>query len=293
MDEAEILSRVSLFSLMKKRDLKRIARQAKHHSIKKGDVVIREGDRDGRLFVIISGEVEVIKGLGSRDERGLGIFRSNNYFGEMALLDDYVRTASVRAREDTELLSLDQWNIRDEIKRYPSIAIELLQILARRLRVAEQREDKGSHGSGGEEGVMEFQIRPIGRVRSPFDDPAQCPYQEHEGAAQAWIEVESQYAGALDGLEVGDEILVLSWMHLGDRSILRVRPRRNPENPLRGVFATRSPNRPNPIGVHKTRILAIEAPSRILVESLELLDGTPVVDIKPVIGKGGRPANQG
>ncbi len=139
MDAAEILSRVSLFSLMKRRDLKRIGKQAKHHSFKKGDVVIREGDRDGRLFVIISGEVEVIKGLGSQNERRLGIFRSNNYFGEMAILDDYVRTASVRAKEDTELLSLDQWNIRDEIKKYPSVAIELLQILARRLRVTEER----------------------------------------------------------------------------------------------------------------------------------------------------------
>ncbi len=140
MDKAEILSRVSLFSLMKKRDLKRIAKQTQHHSFKKGDVIIREGERDGRLFVIISGEVEVIKDLGSQKEKRLGTFRSNNYFGEMAPLDDYVRTASVRAVRDTELLSLDQWNIREEIKKYPSIAIELLQILARRLRVAEEQE---------------------------------------------------------------------------------------------------------------------------------------------------------
>ena len=130
-----------MFSLMKKRDLKRIAKQTKHHSFQKGDVVITEGDRDGRLFVIITGEVEVIKGLGSQNERRLGTFRSNNYFGEMAPLDDYVRTASVRALGDTELLSLDQWNIREEIKKYPSIAIELLQILARRLRVMEEEGD--------------------------------------------------------------------------------------------------------------------------------------------------------
>ncbi|MFH1242034.1 MAG: cyclic nucleotide-binding domain-containing protein [Pseudomonadota bacterium] len=139
MDEAEVLSRVSLFSLMKDRDIKRIAKQAKHHSFKKGDIVIREGERDGRLFVIISGEVEVIKGLGSQDERRLGTFRSSNYFGEMAIFDDYTRTASVRAMQDTEVLCLDQWNIREEIKKYPSIAIELLQILARRLRVAEEK----------------------------------------------------------------------------------------------------------------------------------------------------------
>lgn len=141
MDEAEFLSTVSLFSLMKRRDLKRVAKHAKHHSFKKGDFIIKEGDREGRLFVIVSGGVEVIKDAGSENERRLGVFRSNNYFGEMALLDDYVRTASVRATEDTELLSLDQWNIRDEIKKYPSIAIELLQVLARRLRVLGDQKD--------------------------------------------------------------------------------------------------------------------------------------------------------
>ena len=137
MDDAEILSRVALFSLMKKRDLKRIAKLAKHHSYKKGESIVREGARDGRLFVIISGEVAVIKGLGGKSEKNLRALRSDNYFGEMALIDDYVRTASVVAKEDTEVLSLDQWNIRDEIKKYPSVAIELLQTLARRLRAVE------------------------------------------------------------------------------------------------------------------------------------------------------------
>jgi tRNA-Thr(GGU) m(6)t(6)A37 methyltransferase TsaA len=134
-----------------------------------------------------------------------------------------------------------------------------------------------------EKGPAEFCIRVIGLVRSSLKDRSQCPHQEHEGAPQAWIEIEPQYSEGLDGLEVGDEILVLSWMHLGDRTRLRVHPRGNPDNPLTGVFATRSPSRPNPIGLHKTRILAIEAPCRILVESLELLDQTPVVDIKPVL----------
>ena len=137
MDDAEILSRVALFSLMKKKDLRRIAKLAKHHSYKKGEIIVREGARDGRLFIIMSGEVKVIKGLGTGDEKPLRVLRPDNYFGEMALIDDHVRTASVIAKEETEVLSLYQWNIREEIKKYPSIAIELLQTLGRRLRATE------------------------------------------------------------------------------------------------------------------------------------------------------------
>ena len=138
MNFMEALSKTSLFSLMKNRDLRRIAKLAYHHSFKRGDLIIREGESNSRLFVIISGEVEVIKRLGSQNEKSLNILRSNNYFGEMALLDNYVRTASVVAREDTEALTLDQWNIREEIKKNPMIAIELLQTLSRRLRKAEE-----------------------------------------------------------------------------------------------------------------------------------------------------------
>ncbi len=138
MNDMEILSKISLFSLMKNRDLRRIAKLAHHHSFKKGELIIREGERDGRLFVIISGKVEIIKGLGSQKEKPLGILRPINYFGEMALLDDYIRTASIVAMKDTEILSLDQWNIREEIRKYPSIAIELLQTLSRRIRAAEE-----------------------------------------------------------------------------------------------------------------------------------------------------------
>jgi CRP/FNR family cyclic AMP-dependent transcriptional regulator len=137
MDDAEILSRVALFSLMKRRDLKRIAKLAKHHLYEKGDLILREGERDGRLFVIISGQVSVVKDLGGPSEKTMRVLRSDNYFGEMALIDDYVRTASVVADDHTEVLSLDQWNIRDEIRKYPAIAIELLQTLGRRLRAVE------------------------------------------------------------------------------------------------------------------------------------------------------------
>jgi len=137
MDDADILSRVALFSLMKRRDLKRIAKLARHHSYDRGDVIVREGERDGRLFVIISGKVSVVKDLGGPYEKALRVLRSENYFGEMALIDEYVRTASVVADERTEVLSLDQWNIREEIRKYPAIAIELLQTLGRRLRAVE------------------------------------------------------------------------------------------------------------------------------------------------------------
>lgn len=137
VDDAETLSRVALFSLMKRRDLKRIAKRASHHRYEKGDVIVRQGGRDGRLFVILSGRVSVVKDLGEPSQKNLRVLRPDNYFGEMALIDDYVRTASVVADENTEVLSLDQWNIREEMRKYPSIAIELLQTLGRRLRAAE------------------------------------------------------------------------------------------------------------------------------------------------------------
>ena len=137
MNNAEILSKISLFSLMKKRDLKRISKLTQCHRYEKGDVIVREGAKDGRLFVIVSGEVVVIKDLGGPSELVLRELGDGTYFGEMALIDDYVRTASVVARVDTEVISLDQWDFRDEIKKYPSVAIELLQTLSRRIRAIE------------------------------------------------------------------------------------------------------------------------------------------------------------
>lgn len=130
-----------------------------------------------------------------------------------------------------------------------------------------------------------FQLKQIGIVRSALKDISECPRQESEGAPGAWIEIEPQYAEAMDGLAVGDEIMVFTWMHLADRSILKVHPRGNLKNPIKGVFATRSPHRPSPIGLHKTCITAVEPPSRIKVESLEVIDNTPVVDIKSVVSQ--------
>ena len=138
VNEVDFLCKVSIFSLMKKEDLERLAKQTQHHFFHKGEVIIREGGRDRRLFIIISGEVEVIKGLGSKNERHLRTLGPHSYFGEMSLIDDLVRSASVVAKGDTQILSLDQWNLRKEIEKYPVMAFELLQMLSRRIRTIEK-----------------------------------------------------------------------------------------------------------------------------------------------------------
>lgn len=132
---------------------------------------------------------------------------------------------------------------------------------------------------------MEFAVHPIGVVRSALTDRSQCPHQGNEGAPEAWIEVEPEYAAALDGLAPGSEILILTWMHLADRSVLHVHPKGDVRNPITGVFKTRSADRPNPIGLHRATIVKVEPPNRLLVESLEAVDKTPVVDIKCVLNE--------
>ncbi len=137
-NEVDLLAKVSIFSLMKKRDLRRLANLAHRHSFKKGDVIIKEGERDERLLIIVSGEVEVIKNMGGKNERRINTLGPNTYFGEMALIDDLVRSASVIAKNNVRLLSLEKWNLREEIEKYPIIAVELLQMLSRRIRVIEK-----------------------------------------------------------------------------------------------------------------------------------------------------------
>ncbi len=127
-----------------------------------------------------------------------------------------------------------------------------------------------------------LQIKPVGRVESPLTEPASAPKQGDEGAPEAWIVFEPDLVDALRGIEPGDEILVFTWLDRGDRDVLQTRPRDDPANPIQGVFNTRSPDRPNPIGLHPVTVLAIEGP-RMLVSELEALDGTPVLDLKPVI----------
>ena len=138
MNEAEVLAKVSLFSGMRASDLERIASLAQSHVFQAGQTIIREGDRDGRLFVIVSGEVEVIKGLGKKTERYVRTLGPLNYFGEMALIDDLVRSASVVAKGETDVLILDQWRLRQDIERYPAMAFELMRMLSQRIRAIEK-----------------------------------------------------------------------------------------------------------------------------------------------------------
>jgi CRP-like cAMP-binding protein len=138
MNEIEILGRVSLFSHLKPRDLKRIAKLSRQCTYARGEKIITEGEQDGSLFVILSGEVEVVKNIGHKREKCLRRLGPLCYFGEMALIDDLIRSASVVAREDTRALCIDQWDLRKAIVKYPALAIELLQMLNRRLRAVDK-----------------------------------------------------------------------------------------------------------------------------------------------------------
>ena len=125
-------------------------------------------------------------------------------------------------------------------------------------------------------------LRAIGRIRSSIKTRAEAPRQGSEGAPEAWLEISSFAAPALDGLAVGDEIIVVTWLHQGRRYVLKVHPRGDERNPLTGVFATRSPDRPNPLGLHRVTVHRIDK-NRLLIGPIEAIDGTPVVDIKPVL----------
>jgi tRNA-Thr(GGU) m(6)t(6)A37 methyltransferase TsaA len=126
----------------------------------------------------------------------------------------------------------------------------------------------------------DIRLTPIGRVQSPLTDPATAPKQGHEGAPEAWLVFEPRVLAGLADLRAGDDIFVLTWLHRADRDVLRVHPRDDPANPMQGVFSTRSPARPNPIGLHRVQIVSIEGP-RLRVRNLEALDGTPILDVKP------------
>lgn len=127
-----------------------------------------------------------------------------------------------------------------------------------------------------------YRIEPIGIVRSELTRLEDAPMQGDEGAPEAWLELTPQAAQGLIGIQHGDELILLTWLHLAERDVLQVHPRGNLNRPLTGVFATRSPDRPNPVGLHRVSVL--EATERKLrVAPLEAIDGTPVVDIKPVL----------
>lgn len=127
-----------------------------------------------------------------------------------------------------------------------------------------------------------MELVPIGIVRSPLTDPAAAPKQGDEGAPEARIVLEPGMLPAVEGLRAGDQVLVLTWLDRADREVLTVHPRGDASRPPTGVFATRSPHRPNPIGLHRVGVVAVQGPE-LVVRELEALDGTPVVDIKPVL----------
>jgi tRNA-Thr(GGU) m(6)t(6)A37 methyltransferase TsaA len=129
----------------------------------------------------------------------------------------------------------------------------------------------------------EYVLRPVGVVRSPLKSRDECPKQGFEGAPDAWLEIDPAFVAALDGLTVGREILVLTWFHQADRDLLKVHPRGDSNRLMRGVFSTRSPDRPNPIGLHRVEVLEIQESGRVRVRPLEAVDGTPIVDIKSVM----------
>lgn len=127
-----------------------------------------------------------------------------------------------------------------------------------------------------------FELRVIGRVSSPLTEMESAPRQGDEGAPDAWIEFEPDVLDALQGIERGDQLVILTWLDRADRDVLTVRPRGDASRPPTGVFATRSHHRPNPIGLHQVEVLEIDSP-KMKVSNLEALDGTPVVDVKPVL----------
>jgi len=130
---------------------------------------------------------------------------------------------------------------------------------------------------------IDFTVRPIGRVESLLASTADAPRQGDEGAPDAYLILHSDIQAGLNGITVGAEIIVLTWLHQADRGILTVHPRGDLKRPEQGVFSTRSASRPNPIGLHRVRVLGIDG-LRLHVSGLEAIDGTPIVDVKPVLG---------
>jgi tRNA-Thr(GGU) m(6)t(6)A37 methyltransferase TsaA len=127
-----------------------------------------------------------------------------------------------------------------------------------------------------------YLIQPIGFVRSELKDRDAAPRQSYEGSPDAWIEIKGEFADGLQGIEARQEIILITWFHESRRDKLKVHPRGDRNVPQAGVFATRSPERPNPLGLHRVTVREVVA-NRIKVGPLEAIDGTPVVDIKPVL----------
>jgi tRNA-Thr(GGU) m(6)t(6)A37 methyltransferase TsaA len=131
--------------------------------------------------------------------------------------------------------------------------------------------------------IDEYVVRPIGFVRSTLRAPSDAPNQAFEGAPEALLEIDPEFTDALHRIGPGDELIVLTWLHLADRQVLQTHPTGDTNIPLTGVFRTRSPDRPNPIGVHRVSVTALESPTSLRVGALEAIDGTPIIDLKIVM----------
>lgn len=130
--------------------------------------------------------------------------------------------------------------------------------------------------------MKSFEVKAIGSVESPLTDLASAPRQADEGAPEAWLVFDQDMLEGLRSIRRGDQVLVITWLNRASRDVLSVHPRGDPNRPPEGVFSTRSPHRPNPIGLHQVEITAIDG-CRLRVRSLEALDGTPIVDVKPIL----------
>lgn len=128
----------------------------------------------------------------------------------------------------------------------------------------------------------DFQLYPIGHLQSTLRELTDAPRQGDEGAPAAWLHLDPAYSAALHGIQVGDQLLLITWLHRADRNTLQVHPRSDPANPLTGVFSTRSPHRPNPLGLHRITVHEITG-TRLRLGPIEAINGTPVVDLKPVL----------
>jgi tRNA-Thr(GGU) m(6)t(6)A37 methyltransferase TsaA len=127
-----------------------------------------------------------------------------------------------------------------------------------------------------------FELTPIGTVESPLTDPASAPNQGDEGAPDAWLAFRPSLRDALGGIRAGDDVIVLTWLDRARRDVLRVHPRGDVSRPQQGVFSTRSPHRPNPIGLHRVEVASIDG-DKVRVRNLEAVHGTPIIDVKPVL----------
>jgi tRNA-Thr(GGU) m(6)t(6)A37 methyltransferase TsaA len=130
--------------------------------------------------------------------------------------------------------------------------------------------------------IAQMKLRPIAIIRSTIKRRKEAPKQGFEGAPDVWLEIKPFAARGFEGISAGDELFIVTWLHQGRRDVLKVHPRSDPQRKLTGVFATRSPDRPNPLGLHRATVRKVEK-KQIRIGPMEVIDGTPVVDVKPVL----------